>query len=391
MAEFTVEIVRISEPVEHHPNADRLSLVKVGGYTCISAKLEDGSHRYKQGDLVAYIPEAAVLPVWLLKRMGFWDESRGCGTLSGSQKNRVKAIRLRGIFSQGILHPIEQEWTRDPHIESLPYEIAGIRGENDVYEPVWCGDDVAGFLGITKYEPKLPQNMTGVMGALYNVTLKYDFDSVQKKTALFEPGEDVVAHEKIHGTNIQIGYVPGLYPEENDLYVTSKGLGARGFNLKNTPENAGNLYVGVLNRLIEQGVTERMKLLSHIHGGKPVRLFGEVFGQGIQDLGYGQATPRLMIFDILVGTEYLLPAVLKDTCRMLGVEMVPELYAGPYHPERLIQVRDGKTTIGGGGHIREGIVIKAVTNDFNPRHGRKIAKWVSPDYLLRKGEVTEFA
>lgn len=54
MSEFKVPVVRVIS-VEHHPDADRLSIVKVLGFTCISAKLEDGSHRYKEGDLVAYI------------------------------------------------------------------------------------------------------------------------------------------------------------------------------------------------------------------------------------------------------------------------------------------------------------------------------------------------
>ena len=62
MSDFEVLVYRIEEPVENHPDADRLSLIKIQGYTCISAKLEDGSHRYKQGELVAYIPEGAVLP-----------------------------------------------------------------------------------------------------------------------------------------------------------------------------------------------------------------------------------------------------------------------------------------------------------------------------------------
>jgi RNA ligase (TIGR02306 family) len=106
MSTFEVKVVKI-DSVEHHPDADRLSLVKIAGYVCISAKLEDGSHRYKAGDLVVYIPEAAVLPEWLLKKMGFWKEVENKGTLAGSKGDRVKCVKLRNQFSQGIIYPLK--------------------------------------------------------------------------------------------------------------------------------------------------------------------------------------------------------------------------------------------------------------------------------------------
>ncbi len=108
MSNFAVRVRRIEEPVIDHPNADRLSIIKVGDFLCISGKLEDGSHRYAQGDYVAYIPEAAILPEWLLKRLDFWNEETGKGTLNGPDGNRVKTIKLRGIVSTGILYPVER-------------------------------------------------------------------------------------------------------------------------------------------------------------------------------------------------------------------------------------------------------------------------------------------
>ena len=106
MSTFACNVVEI-DAVTDHPNADRLSLVRIGGYTCISAKLEDGSHRYQARDLVVYIPEAAVLPEWMLKQMDFWKD--GKGTLNGSRGDRVKAIKLRDIVSQGVLYQLEHK------------------------------------------------------------------------------------------------------------------------------------------------------------------------------------------------------------------------------------------------------------------------------------------
>jgi len=383
MSDFAVEVVRITDPVIDHPNADRLNLVQIGGYTCITNKLEGGVARYKQGDLVAYIPEASVLPEWLLRKMGFWDEANNCGALSGGQKNRVKAIRLRGTFSQGILYPIEVHHD-DPARGVL-------RNDRWGGHAVDLGDNVDWLLGITKYEPAIPEKMAGVQGALFGVTLKYDFESIQKHPRMFQFGEEVIATEKIHGTNIQIGLVPGCYEEGEDIYVTSKGLGARGFNLKDCPENDGNLYVRVLRQLRQAGTLDLMRAVSESCRHAPIRIFGEVFGAGVQDLAYGEREPRLLVFDIKVGGVFLDHSDLADVAEDLRLELVPVLYRGPYSDKALKAHRDGKTTLGGSSHVREGIVIRPAVEGRDPAHGRKIAKWVSPDYLLRKGNVTEFA
>jgi hypothetical protein len=104
MSNFKVTVEKV-HTVEDHPNADRLSLVRVLGHTCISAKLDDGSHRYKPGDLVVYVGENTIVPDYLLKD-GFWDETKGHGILGGKNHNVVKPIKLRGMFSLGILFPV---------------------------------------------------------------------------------------------------------------------------------------------------------------------------------------------------------------------------------------------------------------------------------------------
>jgi len=90
MSTFSCPVVRV-ESVIDHPGADRLSIVKLHGlgYTCISGKLEDGSHRYLPGDMVVYIPSASVLPEWLLRRMEFWNDETGKGTMDD-----IKSILL---------------------------------------------------------------------------------------------------------------------------------------------------------------------------------------------------------------------------------------------------------------------------------------------------------
>ena len=391
MAEFAVRVVEITNPVEDHPDADRLSIIKIGGYLCISAKVEnlDGTlrHRYQVGDLVVYVPEGAVVPEYIL-REGFWSEKDNKGILAGSKGDRVKAKRLRGIFSQGLLLGVEME-EKSAVGGSNRGAIIGKDGE---YVLVREGQDVAEDLGITKYEPPIPVAMAGEVASIFGYTSNYDFESIQTVTDLFTVGELVVATEKLHGTNCQIGYVPGLNHDElfygGDIYVGSKGLSAKGLVMKNNEANAGNLYVRTLQALLDDGLGDKVKAASEARGGVPIRIFGEVYGKGVQDLAYGLAAPAFAVFDIKVGDEFIPYDDRVALAAELGLNVVPTLYEGPYDLDALIVHRDGKDTISGT-NVREGIVIVARDGGRNPMHGRKIGKWVSPAYLERKGG-TEF-
>ena len=104
MSKFEVLVEEVSR-VEDHPNADRLSLVGVRGYNCVSAKLEDGSHRYKVGDKVVYIPEGAVVPDWLLKK-GFWNEKENkCYVLEINTAPGIEGTTCKK-YTQSILESL---------------------------------------------------------------------------------------------------------------------------------------------------------------------------------------------------------------------------------------------------------------------------------------------
>lgn len=202
MSTFSCPVVRVAS-VENHPNADRLSIVKLEGlgYTCISAKLADGSPRYAVGDLVVYVPSASVLPEWLLRRMDFWNEELGKGTLAGSNGDRVKPMRLRGVFSDGVLVPVKQAVHVVGRQINRPNVVEGPTSpERDATQfIVAVGDDASSFLGITKYEPPIPVHLAGEVTNLFDHTIKYDFERLESVPDMFAPGELVVATEKLHG------------------------------------------------------------------------------------------------------------------------------------------------------------------------------------------------
>lgn len=406
MAEFKCEVVRAV--IVPHPNADAIEICMVGDYQSIVKK-----GQLRTGDLAVYLPEQAIIPEWLLKEMGFWDTTRDIGMLHGAGRNRVKAIKLRGVVSQGIILTGCQCSLGIADVATVMLKRPTPEGE-----AAWengCvlanGDDAAEFLGIVKFEPKLPSYMMGrCVGVDLAATHSYDFDNLKKCPTLFDDGEEVVITEKIHGTFIQIGVVPTADANEEyyggRVIISSKGMGAKGWVLDHNDE--GNLYVqaakkhGLLDKVLEYGGH-----LANIRK-KPVFLFGEVFGltssdAGIQDLRYTGERVDFRAFDICVGNRggesYFDFESFVTACQVMGVESVPVLYAGPYSKEVVLEHTDGSTTLSDAKspdvfrpHIREGVVVKSRYETRNPHYGRKIAKSVSDAYLLRKSEnATEFA
>ncbi len=94
MSSLSCDVVKLD--IEPHPDADALDLARIGDYRAVVAK-----GMFKSGDMAVYIPEASVLPGPVIEKLGL------VGRLAGSNKNRVKAIKLRGVLSQGLVYPIK--------------------------------------------------------------------------------------------------------------------------------------------------------------------------------------------------------------------------------------------------------------------------------------------
>lgn len=395
MSKFEVLVEQVKN-VRDHPNADRLSLLDINGFTCISAKLEDGSHRYQNGDPVAYIPEGALLPEWLLKEMDFWDSEKNIGRLNGRQGNRVKAMRLRGILSQGVIYPccgITNEET------GTHYKKWMKMADGQIHK-VAVGQDVVDQLGITKYEPEIPASMGGeVFSHSYDLIYKFDVENAQKFEHVFAPDDHVNITEKLHGTFTGLIFTTQkredfleVITPEGVLYATaySKGLGAKGLCFRANEINLSkNLYMRTLKHFIDTRTEEQLaNLYGETAGEEAFLILGETFGQGIQDLGYSTA-PKFLAFDTIVKGEPDTFYTFKKVTKCLGVETVPILYEGAYAGAELVALRDGKSSIDGK-TIKEGIVIRDDLNADTGFIGRKMLKMVSPDYLTRKGESTEY-
>ena len=388
MAEFGTPLVEITK-IGAHPNADRLDITHVFGYTCIVQK---GS--FKVGDKAVYLQEGALIPQWLLGKMGLWKKGEEKGMLAGSQGNRVKAIRLRGIFSQGLLYPV-----RELDASAFPAQVAiETYGGEAIAMLNADPSGIAEALGITKYIPKVPTHFDGSVLGVSDGTLKFDIEDLQRHPGAILDGEHVVVTEKIHGSWTCFGFVPWLNDErllEGGTIVTSKGLSSKGMVFDTSEgQNVNNLYVRMWRKLMETTGTWERIVDEAKDKGEAIYILGETFGAGVQDLHYGMKDPEFRVFAILRKGEkehaanYLDYGSLMNYSSWFGLETVPLLWFGSFSREKVEKHRDGKTTFDAS-HVREGIVIslagKRKTSDEHP-----FIKLVSPKYLLRKGEATEF-
>lgn len=397
MATFECKVYKLT--IEDHPNADAIELARVGDYVSIVRK-----GMYKTGDLAVYIPEAAVVPERVLQRIGLWKDDKGM--LAGKQGTRVKAVKLRGIVSQGLIFPVE--FRPDCYCTNTDSPIPNKEEKMDIHcvtheeggagHMVSEGDDVMAYLGIKKYEPPIPSNMAGEVFNAIGKTIHYDIENIKKYPDILTEGEEVAITEKIHGTWCCMGYHPDA-EETAGRIITSKGLSARGLAFKLNEQNERNLYVQMYHKLtngIGQDIMERFCRLDQHHDKEPFYILGEVYGKGVQDLAYvDDNVKHFRVFDIYMGKpsqgHYLPPNEVKDICKTLDIEVVPWLYYGVYTKDVVEELTNGVETVSGKDlHMREGIVVRPFEERRDDDIGRVILKSVSNAYLLRKGKTTEF-
>ncbi|MFC8382054.1 RNA ligase (ATP) [Nocardia sp. NPDC057272] len=356
----TLQVTAERLVVVPHPNADRLELAQVGLYRAVVAK-----GQFATGDHAIYIPEQSVLPEELIAELGL------TGKLAGSLRNRVKAVRLRGEVSQGIV--------------CTPAALDGA----DLAAAALERTDFAESLRIVKWVPPVPVSMSGQVESAPDLLRWVDVENIKRFPDIFTAGEPVVATEKIHGTACLLTHVR----DGDRILVSSKGVGGRSLSLT---EADGNLYWRAMRA---HGLDEAARKLAAALDADRIGLFGEVYGAGVQDLHYGASAAHdeslgFGLFDIAVDAgaapvrwldHHEISALLDDLG--LTVSRVPVLYEGAYDAELLMELAEGTETVSGAGaNIREGLVVRAAAERPSPiLGGRAIGKIVSEAYLLRDG------
>lgn len=413
-SEHKTLIFRINE-IFSHPNADSLSIVKIGGYQCVIRTAD-----YKVGDLAIYIQPDSVVPV--IPQFDFlW---KGKEMVDGTVPDRYRRITVRKFrkeWSEGLVLPLK--------------DFAGKILDVDDNQNLE-GQDVSESLGITHWQPPEPDYMdadcerapgkrkkyphsikgwfylilrwfgidlNGKIGGSseqihFNVP-DYDVAAYKNYPDTFEPNEPVVITEKIHGSNARFVYKDG------HMYTGSHHAWKK--------DGSSCVWRQALKEL--PWIEEWCKA----HEG--YTLFCEVtptqkFSDGTS-VNYGLDTIQVFVYDVLnpdgkwcnleecvdlLGSESLLywtdkqgnikqnTFLSKDGDILIQVlipkHFVPVLYMGII-PEKLTNYVEGLSRVDKAEHIREGIVIRSQINRkaYSLPMGRPQVKVISNAYYEKTG------
>lgn len=357
------------EQVKVYPHPDpettSLELVGIGEQQYV---VEKGL--YKTGDKAVAIPKNSIVshPVFIRE----WGQY-----LQGKEGNKVGFKMMRNQESQGIVVR-----------EDLFTEIT-----DKTFKDFEVGVDISDVLGVTKYIPEVPDNIKGTVevydGSPFNRDIKHDCKYPVASLYKFSEGELVTITSKLHGTQINVLW---NYPDNLDdqlfddtvedriLRFSSKGLWDRGFVFKRYVDNVySKAWSNVFRKpFINATFWDR---LSEIKGSNifrsQVQIIGEVVGV-TGGFSYGFTEPTMFIYSIYIDGVSVDLIKLRD----LDINIVPELYRGPFDPILTIDIAnefaqqkecplDG-TTLNEGVVITNGKHFIKVKNDkFMKKHGKE--------------------
>jgi len=326
MSTHEVRIIEISE-VRPHDNAERLEIVPVGGWQAVVKK-----GQFSQGDHAVYIEPDYTVPT---DREEFAFLAR-----DGRDRHRLKAVRLRGVLSFGLLIPV-------------PAECADL--------PI--GADVMEALGIERYAP--PLNVSGAddlpkdqWPSIY--TPVFDVESLNKFPGVIADGEPVIVTEKIHGANARYLFLDGRFY-----------MGSRTRWLRHDVEHAWKKAADA---------TPTLRAFCEARPG--VIVFGEIFGR-VQSLKYGREQGvAFAAFACLARDRWIDLAGLRCDMEDEGVPIVPLLYQGPFDRQQIADLVEGDSRVPGApvGHMMEGAVIVPSQERRDDNIGRVALKLISNRY-----------
>jgi RNA ligase (TIGR02306 family) len=342
MSTIKVEVIPITQ-IRPHSNADSLELATVGGWQmCIKKGV------YQAGDPVVYFEQGTTLPRAIADELGVTQYLSEKTDINGDRVLVIHRVKLRGEPSFGL-------------VISPP---AGMT----------VGQDVANVYGATKYQPPVRATAGDADVADPRFLHYTDIENMRSYPTIIVEGEEVVATEKLHGTNCRVGFVS--HDNERVLMAGSKGLRRK----MPAPEVMGQHTYWFPHTL--PGVAALLQALAQ-KGYQQAVLFGEVYGKGIQAYTYGQTTMTFAAFDLMVDGQYWHHDDFSAVCEQYGVERVPIVYRGPFSLAQMQQLSDG-TSLVGGQHGREGVVVRPTIERQDSKIGRVILKYVGDQYLFGK-------
>lgn len=346
----TLETIKTIGPIE---GADRIQQATVEG---LPFTFVIGKDTFKVGDSVLYFPIDSIIPQSLAEKLGV------AGKLAGKDKDRVKTIKLKGVFSQGIVGStelltsfIEEKWGKDWKMKAIELNPS----------------EITEWLGVTKYEPPAVLEKGANLKPLPNGLSMYDIEGVDRNQDIFNllKNQPVYVSEKVEGSNFSVTF------DGNKFFVNQ-----RRYTIEPL-EGHEHTWWKVAR---EQGLMELAQKLAATYSAS-VTVYGEMTGPGIQGNIYKISTHQVRVFDIKVGTGFLNAMDFLNITVSNNVLIAPSIGIFKNIDEFLngktvIEASNGKSIINTN-TLREGIVIKPLMEQTLDKFGRLILKQRDPIYL----------
>jgi len=336
-------VVKISN-VEKHSNADTLDVCTVDGWKVITKIGE-----FRAGDFAVYITVDAFVPNNIAP---FLTKNKAPREYLGIKGEVLKTTKLRGLVSQGLLLSIDYIIENCIDCKQFPFVL---------------GADVSEVLGIVKYDPPLPAQLSGIARGNFPVFIpKTDLHRCQSLVTEINDWNGVIGtlQEKLDGSSCTI-YING-----DDFGVCSRNL-----NLQETEDNS------FWNTANKKDIINKLKSYQK-DSNKNIALQLELCGPGIQKNIYKLPNFDLFLFDIYDIDKrcYWNHYEVKQFADKYGISHVPVLEIAVvlnHTTEQLLSLATGTSKLYN--VLREGIVFKSSDN-MDIRF-----KAISNEYLLKYG------
>jgi len=324
-------------PIE---GADMIEVATVDNWNVVVKKNE-----FRIGDFVIYFEIDSLLPI--IPEFEFLRKSSYKKMANGTEGFRLRTIKLRGQISQGLIASVSL-LTKFPNSGALKE-----------------GDDVSEILGVIKYEPPIPAELSGVViGPIPPYIQKTDEERIQNLTSEYEIYKKYkfFASEKMDGTSTTIFL-------HDDVF----GVCGRNWQYEYNPDNT---YWKIA---IQLNLEEKMKFF-----GRNLAIQGEIIGEGIQDNKYKLIGQKLLVFNIfdIDKHEYFSKEDMLDICDKFNLETVPTIYVNFTLTEmvdELLLLADGISILNSN-TLREGLVWVSIDST------KRISfKTISNKFLLKYG------
>jgi len=349
--------VRVIGDIQRIPDADMIELAIVDGWKVVVAK----NVGHKVGDKVVYCEIDSFLPI----RDEFEFLRKSSHKKMGDQEGfRLKTIKLRGQVSQGLILPLSVLKTTDIPMMTTSKQEWGIQYEmfaEDGFPMVGIGDDVTEILGIVKYEPPIPAELTGKVKGLFPSFLrKTDEERVQNLAKEYQGYRFTSAHkfyvtEKLDGSSATFYFKDGVF-----------GVCSRNLELT---ESEGNTFWKVAREL------KLEELLGELDNN--ICLQGELIGEGIQGNPYKIKGQTVRFFNgFNIDTQENIPFLeFVELVQKMKLKTVPILdfeFNLPDTIDDMLEYANQKSELNSN-FDREGVVVrsydrrisfKAISNKF---------------------------